>query len=74
MSHGSLRVFIVYILGVLSGSLSVSVFDPKIFLAGASGGCYALIAAHLATLILNWKEDIVILQHHNIEFHGRIGK
>ena len=74
MSHGSLRVFIVYILGVLSGSLSVSVFDHKIFLAGASGGCYALIAAHLATLILNWKEDIVILQHHNIEFHGRIGK
>ena len=74
MSHGSLRVFIVYILGVLSGSLFVSVFDQKIFLAGASGGCYALIAAHLATLILNWKEDIVILQHHNIDFHGRIGK
>ena len=24
---------------------------------GASGGIYALIAAHLSTMILNWKED-----------------
>ncbi len=25
--------------------------------AGASGGVYSLIAAHLATLALNWQED-----------------
>ena len=31
--------------------------------AGASGGVYCLIAAQLATLILNWKDDkYVILQ------------
>ena len=28
-------------------------------LAGASAGVYALIAAHLATLILNWKVAII---------------
>ena len=29
---------------------------------GASGGVYSLISAHLATLLLNWKEDMVILR------------
>ena len=31
-----------------------------VFIAGASGGIYALIAAHLSTMILNWKEDNAI--------------
>ena len=26
------------------------------YLVGASGGCYALISAHLAIVIINWKE------------------
>ena len=26
-------------------------------ISGASGGIYALISAHLATMIMNWKED-----------------
>ena len=34
-----------------SGSLAHSVSDPFIALAGASGGCYALIGAHVATII-----------------------
>ncbi|KAL1485754.1 hypothetical protein MTO96_047230, partial [Rhipicephalus appendiculatus] len=42
--------------GVVAGSLGSSLSDPYVFLAGASGGVYALIAAHLATLILNFKE------------------
>ena len=29
--------------------------------AGASGGVYCLIAAHLATLILNWRDDKYII-------------
>ena len=45
----------VYISGVLAGSLGTSLTDPDTYLAGASGGVYALIAAHLATLILNWQ-------------------
>lgn len=43
--------------GVLAGSLGTSLSDSRTYLAGASGGCYALIAAHLATLVLNWQED-----------------
>ena len=55
LSHGSMRVGLVYVFGVVAGSLGTSAVDPNVFLAGASGGVYALIAAHLATLILNWQ-------------------
>ncbi|VDM53973.1 unnamed protein product [Angiostrongylus costaricensis] len=40
----------------LSGSLLVAAVDRHVFLAGASGGVYALLAAHLAELIMNWSE------------------
>lgn len=53
--HKFWRVGIVYLLGVVAGSLAHSVSDPFIALAGASGGCYALIGAHVATIITNWK-------------------
>jgi len=62
MSHGSLRIGIVYTSGVLFGSLATSTFDPNMYLAGASGGVYSLIMAHLASLILNWKEDIIVIR------------
>jgi rhomboid-related protein 1/2/3 len=62
MSHGSCRLGAVYTAGVLSGSLATACFDPRIYLAGASGGVYALIAAHLATLILNWEDDAVVMR------------
>lgn len=52
MVHKWWRVLLVYIAGVLAGSLGSSLSDPQVFLAGASGGVYALIAAHLATVIL----------------------
>ncbi|CAN7985128.1 unnamed protein product [Ixodes hexagonus] len=52
MVHKWWRVLLVYIAGVVAGSLGSSLADPKVFLAGASGGVYALIAAHLATVIL----------------------
>lgn len=57
---GSLRVFTVYMAGVVAGSLGTSLSDPYTFIAGASGGVYALIAAHLATLALNWQEDSAV--------------
>jgi membrane associated rhomboid family serine protease len=50
------RVAIVYLSGVLAGSLAQSVFKPCADLVGASGGVYAIITAHVATLILNWHE------------------
>ncbi|XP_069684000.1 rhomboid-related protein 2-like isoform X1 [Periplaneta americana] len=56
MVHGWWRVVIVYLAGVVAGSLGTSVSDPSVFLAGASGGVYALISAHLATICMNWAE------------------
>ena len=44
------------------GSLGATVVDAKRYLVGASGAVYALIFAHLGTLILNWKEDGVIYE------------
>lgn len=57
---GSVRVGVVYMSGVLAGTLGTSLSDPLTYIAGASAGCYALIAAHLATLALNWKEDSAV--------------
>jgi len=56
MVHKWWRVLLVYFAGVLAGSLFTSITDPTVFLCGASGGVYALIAAHLASIILNWAE------------------
>lgn len=47
---------IVYCAGVIAGSLGAAITDSRSFLAGASGGVYALITAHLSNVILNWKE------------------
>ena len=44
------------------GSLWTSVLKPSKFVAGASGGVYALGAAHLAALLLNWGSDVYILR------------
>lgn len=49
-------IFIIYVGGVVGGALGNSIVDPHSYLAGASSGCYALIAAHLADLIINWRE------------------
>ncbi len=47
---------LVYLSGVLAGSLWTSVLRPTVFLSGASGGVYALITAHLGTVIMNFRE------------------
>lgn len=52
MVHSWWRVLIIYVAGVIAGSLGTSVVDPTVYLAGASGGVYALLLAHLASLIL----------------------
>ena len=54
--HSWWRVSLIYLSGVLAGSMGSSLASPNIFLAGASGGVYALITAHIATIIMNWKE------------------
>ena len=54
-----LRVVIVYLAGVVFGSVGGSLPSPTSYLAGASAGVYALIAAHVSTLIMNWKVGIL---------------
>lgn len=54
MVHGSCRVALIYMAGVVAGSLGTSVFDTDVCLVGASGGVYALLAAHLANIMLNY--------------------
>ncbi|KAI4454740.1 rhomboid-related protein [Holotrichia oblita] len=56
MVHRWWRVALIYFAGVVAGSLGTSVVDPKVKLAGASGGVYALITAHVATIIMNWND------------------
>jgi rhomboid-related protein 1/2/3 len=50
------RVTLIYLAGVLAGSIGTSIVNPNSLLAGASGGVYALITAHLSIVILNWNE------------------
>lgn len=54
--HGFNPISIVYFGGIIGGAVGNSIADPYSYLAGASSGCYALIAAHLSNLIINWKE------------------
>lgn len=56
MVHGSSRIACIYFSGVLAGSLGTSIFDPEVYLVGASGGVYALLAAHLANVLLNYHQ------------------
>lgn len=56
MVHGWWRILIIYFMGVLGGSLATSVADPTVKLAGASGGVYSLITAHVASIILVGKQ------------------
>ena len=55
-----IRVVIVYLAGVVFGSVGGSLPSPTSYLAGASAGVYALIAAHVSTLVMNWKVIIII--------------
>lgn len=50
------RLAIVYIVGVITGSLAQSVCDHYVGLAGAAGGAYAVVIAHVVALITNYTE------------------
>ncbi|XP_073902507.1 rhomboid-related protein 3-like isoform X3 [Castor canadensis] len=54
MVHGATRIGLVYMAGVVAGSLAVSVADMTAPVVGSSGGVYALISAHLANVVMNW--------------------
>uniref|UniRef100_A0A6P7H8T5 Rhomboid-related protein 1-like isoform X1 n=1 Tax=Diabrotica virgifera virgifera TaxID=50390 RepID=A0A6P7H8T5_DIAVI len=62
----SWRVIVVYIVGAIGGCLAHSVLDrftPHKFgldtistLRGASGGVFSIFTAHIASVIMNWRE------------------
>ncbi|XP_058259170.1 rhomboid-related protein 3 isoform X2 [Hemibagrus wyckioides] len=54
MVHGAARIGLIYVCGVLAGSLVVSVIDMAAPVVGSSGGVYALVSAHLANVVMNW--------------------
>ncbi|XP_077358359.1 rhomboid-related protein 1 isoform X1 [Festucalex cinctus] len=54
MVHGVLRISLLYMAGVLAGSLTVSITDMRAPVVGGSGGVYALCSAHLANVVMNW--------------------
>ena len=62
MTNGFLRVAFVYLVGILAGSLSTTVFVPSAYLAGSSGAGFALVGANLASLVLNWSEDDLVVK------------
>lgn len=52
MTHSSFKILVIYLVGVISGSMMHYIFSQRI-LVGASGGCFAFLALHLANLVLN---------------------
>lgn len=44
-----LFVFLFFVAGT-------SIIDPDVYLVGASGGVYALLAAHLANVMINYHQ------------------
>ncbi|XP_054427548.1 rhomboid-related protein 2 [Pteronotus mesoamericanus] len=58
MVHKGLRVGLVYLAGVIAGSLASSIFDPHKYLVGASGGVYALMGGYFMNVLVNFREMI----------------
>ncbi|XP_069751856.1 rhomboid-related protein 2 isoform X1 [Narcine bancroftii] len=58
MVHKGHRVGLVYIAGVIGGSLASSIFDPLLSLVGASGGGYALMGGYFMNVIVNFKQMV----------------
>ncbi|XP_060114599.1 rhomboid-related protein 2 isoform X2 [Heteronotia binoei] len=56
--HKGHRVGLVYMAGVIAGSLASSVCDPHHGLVGASGGVYALIGGYFMNVLVNFREMI----------------
>jgi len=54
---GSLRVAGLFMAGIFVGGLGAGIAESEKYLVGSSPGTYALIMAHLATIVLNWTED-----------------
>ena len=56
LAHDSLRPMLVYFVGVFLGAVLSGIWSPGNYLVGASGGCYAVVLAHIANILLNCRE------------------
>lgn len=52
--QGWWRIVIVWVCGVLAGSLGVGAFQPRVRVVGASAAVYALLTAHLPNVCLRY--------------------
>lgn len=59
--HKGFEVGMVYLAGVVAGSLASSIFDPLHALVGASGGVYALLGGYFMNAVVNFREMIPLL-------------
>lgn len=61
--YGWWRVTLLYLAGVVANVIGVSILSPEKYILGSSGGVYALLAAYLFILLLNWKEmELALMQ------------
>jgi len=60
--HHWKRIGIIYLCGVLGGSLLTCILNPSGYALGASDGVYALLTAHLATIIMvsNYRLQFIV--------------
>ncbi|XP_072404581.1 rhomboid-related protein 2 isoform X1 [Chiloscyllium punctatum] len=56
--HKGHRVGLVYLAGVIGGSLASSIFDPMLRLVGASGGGYALMGGYFMNVLVNFRQMV----------------
>lgn len=61
MVHKGFEIGMVYMAGVIAGSLASSIFDPLSALVGASGGVYALMGGYFMNAVVNFREMIPVL-------------
>jgi len=54
--HGFRRITLMFNAGVLGGACCYWVGDASNTVVGMSGGCYALVGMHAASLIMNWSQ------------------
>lgn len=52
--NGPLRIFYLYLMGIIGGSLAASVFDSTANVVGCSGAVYSILGAWVASLTINW--------------------
>jgi membrane associated rhomboid family serine protease len=54
--EGPLCVLCIFVCAVPCGAAYHSLWKPHVFVRGASGGVYGVMASHVSTMLMNWHE------------------